>query len=405
VQREQIEYAKSSGIDAFCFHYYWFGGRTLLRRPLEDFLADADADIDFCLCWANENWTRRWDAAEHEILVEQTYSPESETAFLASLLPFFRDRRYLRVNGAPVLVVYRPQHLPDPRATAERWRRLCREWGVGEIHLVAALIRGNSDFEQFGFDAGVEFPPHNINPPNLKDSLAAYDPLEGLVVDYGDVAEGYLAPSYTDRRVYRTVFPSWDNTPRIGRRALVVLNGTPDNYERWLDAASRKTAIERPPEERLVFINAWNEWAEGCHLEPDQRHGAAFLEATLRVKLGRSNIDPTFTRTDIPQPDAVPEADAVEADMTEAETATPDAANPDPVEADPATPDPVAGDPLTPEVAIADAGLLDAAAVALPAIQSPTDRRRRRRRWLKKLRPKKLLRKLRPKKLLKALRS
>lgn len=296
VQHQQIALAKSHGVDAFCFHYYWFGGRRLLERPVLDFLADPRADIDFCLCWANENWTRKWDASEHEILIEQTYTPENDIAFIESVIPFFRDPRYVRVNGAPVLVVYRPQHMPDARATAEAWRRHCREAGIGDIHLVAALIRGNEDFEQFGFDAGVEFPPHNAGsegrqPVNLAPRLRAPQPLTGAVWDYAEVAQSFLRRDYTDRRVYRCVFPGWDNTARVGTRAIVISGSTPENYERWLDGTSHRTVAERAPGERLVFINAWNEWAEGCHLEPDRKHGRAFLQATRRVKSGRSEAD------------------------------------------------------------------------------------------------------------------
>ena len=292
VQRKQIAIAKQYGIDAFCFHYYWFNGRRLLDKPVDEFLSDEKADIEFCLCWANENWTRKWDASEHEILIAQDYSPTSDIKFIESLIPYFQDRRYLRVGGAPVLVVYRPQHMPNARETASRWRDYCRAHGIGEIHLVAALTHGNRDFEQFGYDAGVEFPPHNVQVRNLADKILSETP-PSYVVAYGDVTSQFIACDYTKRRVYRTVFPSWDNTARVQERALVVLDGTPENYKRWLYASSCKTVDERLPNDRLLFINAWNEWAEGCHLEPDQRYGRGFLEATLQVKTEKSYINST----------------------------------------------------------------------------------------------------------------
>jgi len=294
VQREQIACAKKYGLDVFCFHYYWFAGRRILERPVDDFLADREARIQFCLCWANENWTRKWDASEHEVLIAQSYSPTNDIAFIEGLLPYFRDDRYLRIDGAPVLVVYRPQQLPDPKATAARWRRVCREAGIGEIHLVAALTHGNWEFESLGFDAGVEFPPHNVRVRDRKDDLKLYEPIGGWVERYGEVAERYLAHDYRRRLIYRGVYPSWDNTARVNGGGLITLDSTPDNYERWLNRATHRTLLERQSSQRLLFINAWNEWAEGCHLEPDRRYGSAFLEATLRAKERRSTLHAAF---------------------------------------------------------------------------------------------------------------
>ena len=299
VQRDQIALAKRFGIDAFCFHYYWFNGRRLLERPLFDFLADKGADIRFCLNWANENWTRKWDASEQAVLMQQTYSPEADVAFIEGVLPFFADPRYLRVEGKPVLLVYRLQQMPEPRVTVERWRSVCRERGVGEIHLVACLTHGNANYEQFGCDAGVEFPPNNIMAPGLTAQVPGMDST-GYVVGFRDVAAEAMARDYDQRRVYRTVFPSWDNTARFGNRALVVLDGNPANYERWLQDAVARTVEDRRPGDRLVFINAWNEWAEGCHLEPDRRFGLGYLEATRRVRDGRSVVAGPYPPTALP---------------------------------------------------------------------------------------------------------
>jgi 2-polyprenyl-3-methyl-5-hydroxy-6-metoxy-1,4-benzoquinol methylase len=298
VQRQQIEYAKTNGIDAFCFHYYSFGERRILERPLEDYLADSEADFPFCLCWANENWTRRWDAADQEVLIAQDYSPANDVSLIEDLLRFFRDRRYVRINGAPLLVVYRPQQLPDAKATAARWRSICRDSGIGEIHLVAALTHGNWDYESLGFDAGVEFPPHDPGVPTCLDEVRPYVEIEGFILRYGALAERYLANDYRNRLVYRGVCPSWDNSARVQTRALITLDATPDNYERWLSRTTSLTLQERSPQERLVFINAWNEWAEGCHLEPDRRYGMAWLDATLRVKAGRSVVSRVFESVD-----------------------------------------------------------------------------------------------------------
>jgi hypothetical protein len=140
--------------------------------------------------------------------------------------------------------------------------------------------------------------------PNLS-SHEALKHITGFVAGYRDIAMDCLSRDYTKRRVYRTVFPSWDNTARVGTRAVIVLDGNPPNYERWLDAAAARTVEERGPTDRLLFINAWNEWAEGCHLEPDRRYGLEFLEATKRVKAGKSTVDAVFPDTVIPVPPAI----------------------------------------------------------------------------------------------------
>lgn len=289
VRHQQIALAQAHGVGGFCYHYYWFSGRRLLFQPLDDMLGDTAADMPFCLNWANENWTRRWNAAEHDVLMEQRYRPEDDLGFIQSVAPFLRDRRYIRIDGAPLLLVYRPQQMPASARSTAIWRDYCRQAGIGELHLCAALTHGNLQFRELGFDSGVEFPPHNMRVGSLNARLNFNVPFTGNVLDYAEVARSYLARDYRTDRVFRTVVPCWDNTARTGGRATVLINSTPVNYEAWLRAAVDATVAERPDGERLVFINAWNEWAEGCHLEPDQRLGHAWLQATQRVAEGASH--------------------------------------------------------------------------------------------------------------------
>ncbi len=283
-RQEQIQLAKQYGIDGFCYHYYWFSGTRILNRPLDDMLADRESDMPFCLCWANENWTRRWDAAEHQILISQQYLPDDDLNFIKSLVPFFMDPRYIRLRGEPFLIVYRPQHLPNPRKTVQVWREYCQQVGIGKIHLCAAFTHGNEGYGQFGFDSGVEFPPHNLQCRNVNDRIEFHDQFYGNVMEYQDIAQAYLTRRHQEPNVFKTVFPSWDNTARAHERALVVLNGTPANYEHWLSKTLDQVRNACLDEDSLVFVNAWNEWAEGCHLEPDRRFKREFLEATLRAK-------------------------------------------------------------------------------------------------------------------------
>ena len=288
VMRDQAELARKFGIDGFCYYYYWFSGTRLLDRPIDSMLADKSIDMPFCLCWANENWTRRWDAADHEILIEQKYLPDDDIEFIESIVPFFKDERYIRINSAPLLMVYKPQDMPDAKKTVERWRAYCRDNGIGEVHLCAALTNGNLSYEQFGFDSGVEHPPHNWDVPIQNEKVKTYHPFTGYILRYEDVAKNFLQRAYNGGSVFKTVVPSWDNTARANDRALVMVGGTPGNYEHWLSEAIKRTEENASLADKIVFINAWNEWAEGCHLEPDQKNGLEFLQSTLVAKEGNS---------------------------------------------------------------------------------------------------------------------
>jgi hypothetical protein len=279
----QAALARAHGIHGFCYYYYWFGTKTLLERPLADMLTSGEPNLPFCLCWANENWTRRWDGAERELLIEQRYGPELDPVLIENLLPFFRDPRYLHLRGAPVLLVYRPKAIPDPLATLARWRRTAREHGLPDLHLVAAQTFGLADPRPLGFDAAVEFPPHGENLPENACAVDGIDPgFGGEIVDFRAVAARRIALPPPPFRLYRTAMAGWDNTPRLGQRATIFHGATPALYEEWLRALVL-AARQQPPDHRLVFVNAWNEWAEGAHLEPDLRFGTGYLEATHRA--------------------------------------------------------------------------------------------------------------------------
>jgi Glycosyltransferase WbsX len=287
VLRRQVELARLYGLSAFCFHYYWFAGKRLLERPLEQFMADSQIDFPFCLCWANENWTRRWDGREDDVLMAQDHNRETDAAFIADAAGVFGHRNYLRFDGRPVLVVYHPRLLPEPAVTAKRWREHCVKAGLGNPYLVAAQVFERVDPTAIGFDAAVEFPPNTAGrsmPEAITSSLAvANQDYTGAVYRYADLMRPVAdtpAPPYP---LFRTVCPSWDNEARKPGRGSTYAFSTPALYGRWLDDACQATLSEPDPGKRLVFINAWNEWAEGAHLEPDRRFGYAYLQATRDV--------------------------------------------------------------------------------------------------------------------------
>jgi lipopolysaccharide biosynthesis protein len=294
VQKKQAELAKAYGIYGFCYYYYWFGGRRILERPLDQMVAHPEVDIPFCVCWANENWTRTWDGKEKDILLGQKHSPEDDEAFIRALLPMFRDPRYIRVNGAPMVLVYRADLFPDMKETAKRWRRIARSEGFPELHLCAVQFYGITDPRPWGFDAAVEFPPHQfIGPENRPDTMPQFtNPrFAGAVVDYPKVVAQALQKPVPDYLVYRGVMPSWDNTARRQDTPHIFINSSPLDYQYWLRRMVKQTEQARPPEHQFVFINAWNEWGEGCHLEPDLKHGCAYLQATLAALQGSTSVD------------------------------------------------------------------------------------------------------------------
>ncbi|MDD2774367.1 MAG: glycoside hydrolase family 99-like domain-containing protein [Gallionella sp.] len=284
-QHRQIELAKLYGVGGFCFYTYWFGGKLLLEKPIENYLADPSLDLPFCLCWANENWSRRWDGLDSEILIGQKHSPEDDLAFIQHIAQYLKDERYIRIDGKPLLLVYRPSLLPSVKATAKRWREWCLKNGIGEIYLAYTQSFETADPKNYGFDAAIEFPPNNSAPPNITDTVKPLsDRFGGTVYNWQIFVErsrNYQRPDY---KLFRSVCPSWDNTARRKNKGTVFLNSTPKGYQEWLENAVAETCDRTNNlDERLIFVNAWNEWAEGAHLEPDQRNGYAYLEATRRA--------------------------------------------------------------------------------------------------------------------------
>ena len=293
VQRRQVELARLYGVEGFCFYFYWFGGKRLLEKPVENYLSDSTLDLPFCLCWANENWSRKWDGLDSDILIAQQHSDADDLAFIECVAAYMRDSRYLRVGGKPLLLVYRPSLLPSAIATAQRWRQWCRANGIGEIHLAYTQSFENVDPAQYGFDAAIEFPPNNSAPPDLTDQRRPADVgFMGKIYDWSifvDRSREYRTPDY---RLYRGVCPGWDNTARRRHTATAFVNNSPALYRIWLENAVRDTRQRiANPDERLIFVNAWNEWAEGAYLEPDARFGYAWLQSTRDAITSQSPSD------------------------------------------------------------------------------------------------------------------
>lgn len=310
-RQAQADLARAYGITGFCYYHYWFQGRRPLRAPLDAVLSSGEPDFPFCLCWANENWTRAWDGLDHELLLRQQYSEADDTAHREWLAGVFADRRYLRIDGRPLFLVYRPDRIPNLAQWIERWRRQLQAKGLPDLYLCAVnsglVTMTDPELIAQGCDATVDFQPNREDfppPQGLRSRLYGrlqtwlpdriYQALKLRVaankrIDYRTMAGKLAARDWPDQyRRFPCVFPSWDNSPRRAS-ATIIQNTDPATYRQWLAAAVRQVR-SYPQEEQLVFINAWNEWAEGCHLEPDLRSGHAFLDAT------RAALDDTANR-------------------------------------------------------------------------------------------------------------
>ncbi|NNC87284.1 MAG: glycoside hydrolase family 99-like domain-containing protein [Akkermansiaceae bacterium] len=310
----QAELARKAGIEGFCYWHYWFGGKRLLERPFMEMVASGEPDYPFCVGWANQSWTGTWHGAPNRILMEQTYpGAEDHERHFHALLPAMLDSRHICVEGKPLVLIYAPRELPEAARFLEQWRNLASSNGLSGLHFVANLWARDDDYDPIeeGFDGVVYSNPRAVSayskydialarsngtdaaplwhkaqafrhalPDRVRHRLRRWrrQPLE--VFRYADavgVLDRELRTASGGQREYPCVLPNWDNSPRSGRRALILTDSSPELFRghlrRALDWAERL-----PRENRLVFVKSWNEWAEGNYLEPDQRFGHRYLD-------------------------------------------------------------------------------------------------------------------------------
>jgi lipopolysaccharide biosynthesis protein len=287
----QTALAEEAGVTGFMYYHYWFAGHQLLEGPIESRLRDA-LPLPFCLMWANENWTRRWDGREDDMLIGQHYDQTPATRFIEDVMPVLRDQRYLRVRGRALIAVYRPGQIPNLRATIAAWRESAFANGVGELLVlgvdVAKEFHGlQGNLSASGLDGRLGFPPHNARWKwQPKRPLRISAEFAGNILSYRHLVEDAIRR--LSRRIPDDDFPgvmvAFDNTARRQFQPDVWFGSNPYTFRRWLAAAATAVA-HREPENRLVFVNAWNEWAEGAVLEPNDRSGPAFLLAVRDVSL------------------------------------------------------------------------------------------------------------------------
>jgi hypothetical protein len=305
---QQAELAKHFGISGFCFYHYWFNGKLVLNRPLEDMLSKGTPNFPFMYCWANENWTRRWDGSDETVLLNQDYSFDDDLEHIKYLLPIFTDNRYIKVDGKPVFIIYKPWLFPNISKTIDIWRNYASKNGIELYlcHMVFGYLDGWGALID-GFDAAVDFEPFGIRRSRRKmfcdqSSMRAemnnksgylFRFMSNFKIKRSDIStlniKSYISMSDNltsladfKFKLYPSICPGWDNSPRRGKDATLILHDNdPKYFEKWYG----KIINEFKPfskDENFIFINAWNEWAEGNHLEPCTKYGLDFLQAIKR---------------------------------------------------------------------------------------------------------------------------
>ena len=312
--RLQVELARQYGIYGFCHYHYWFDGRQLLETPTNLVLQNPDIDFPFCLSWANETWSKRWDGRDHDILIKQTHPPveESWSRHFDYLIHAWTDERAIKIDGKPVFIIYRPQKIDNISSMLNYWDRRAKESGLEGVYYIFQKQYEPSDSKCLeSFDAEFQFQPFEaIHSPGYSRSVsgkqrvrhfidAAPQFIQKLIWSFlASSKRGFKLHQYDE--VWRQIisnntessvstfpgaFVDWDNTARYGSRATVFVGATPERFKHWFQKLVDITS-SRPDELNYIFLNAWNEWAECAYLEPDEKYGYAYLEAVQEVLRG-----------------------------------------------------------------------------------------------------------------------
>jgi len=290
----QEELAKSYGIYGFCYYHYWFNGKRLLHEPLDRKLKNTKEDFPFMMCWANENWTRTWDGSANKILLSQEYSIDDDKKHIQHLITYFKDDRYIKVNGKPIFIIYRPKFFPNIEQTIELWRKEVKMAGFPDLYIgFSQNFEHQYEPESKGFDFAFEFQPNfsntsnSISFPRTFFQKAIRRLKKQLKIKVEDLKYYYDYSAFTNKQiekkfkkdVYPGITPMWDNSARRKENPFILHDSTPEKYRKWLSFIKENYPWNTVPE-NFLFINAWNEWAEGNHLEPCQKLGTEYLEIT-----------------------------------------------------------------------------------------------------------------------------
>ena len=287
VIQKQINLARKYGVYGFCFYFYNFGNRIELRLPLDTFCNLDKNDFPFCLCWANENWTKRWDGKNKDVLISQQYDKLSLDNVIQDACKYMKHPNYLKIDGKPLFIVYNPAELHNISKFSDNLRFECNKVGIGDIHLSYVNKAFDESPYKFGFNSVTEFPPHgmlNLKRKNIT-KLLFHSGFRGEVFDIEDYVNN-LQYEKTPYSVFRCAFPSWDNSARRRLTPQIFHGASPQLFAQWIKKICRYSVENLQDSDRVFFINAWNEWGEGAHLEPDKKYGYAYLQALRDVLNG-----------------------------------------------------------------------------------------------------------------------
>lgn len=311
VMEKQARLAKEYGIYGFCYYHYWFKNRKkLLEKPIEMMLANPQIDIPFCLCWANENWTKKWDGGNNEIIVEQDYGNMSDlNKHVDYLCKYFSDKRYITVDGAPLLLIYKPELIPGIRKYIKMIRERAKENGFKKIKIAVQYPKYFFDGGMLNlFDYYIEFEPQFIISYEMNRNRRRINKMVKPVLlnfgargfvnkieekrtdktltinhkntleirDYDEDWEKIISHDVRNKKMLAGAFVDWDNTSR-NINGRVYKGASPEKFNYYMSKLVRKVRSEYS--EKIIFINAWNEWAEGAYLEPDENNKYEYLNA------------------------------------------------------------------------------------------------------------------------------
>ncbi len=292
IRERQAKMAREHGVEGFIYWHYWFGGKRLLEKPAEQVLVSGKPDFPFCFAWANETWTGVWHGEPGRILIEQTYPGENDLIeHFYHVLPYFKDKRYIQINDKPVFYIYRPTHLPNAKGFINLWNDLAIKEGLKGIYFIANSGIPDQEKElllEMGFDsifsnrlseatykASKKFDYRlrfNLNKLGLNRRMTRKG-----VFTYLEVIKNITHDNDADEHLIPMIFPNWDNSPRSGRNALILTDGSPETFKKHLEKV-KEVLTAKSADKQIAIIKSWNEWAEGNYMEPDDRNGTTYLE-------------------------------------------------------------------------------------------------------------------------------